>query len=37
MTHRSIHKFIGSHATHHTDVTEERSDDDTLGDDELQY
>ena len=32
-----IHDFVCCHAADHSDVAEERGDDDALGDDELQY
>ena len=32
-----IHDFVCRHATYHSDVAEERGDDDALGNDELQY
>ena len=37
MADSCIHDFVCRHATYHSDVAEERGDDDALGNDELQY
>ena len=36
MSKRRIHILVGSHTQHHTDITKEGGDDDTLDDDEPQ-